>query len=69
MWLFLWKKVRVLTTANDVLHAWYVPLLLLNKMLFLDLSETHGLKLKRQEFTGPMCRIMRKRACIHANSC
>ena len=27
------------------------PLLLLNKMLFLDLSETHGSKLKRQEFT------------------
>ena len=21
------KKVRVLTTANDVLHAWYVPAL------------------------------------------
>ena len=27
MWLFLSEKVRVLTTANDVLHAWYVPAL------------------------------------------
>ena len=36
------------------------PLLLLNKMLFLDSSETHGLKLKRQEFTEVNVRIMWK---------
>ena len=49
--MFLSEKVRVLTTANDVLHAWYVPALAVKQDAIPDLLETHGSKLKRQEFT------------------
>jgi len=45
------KVVKVLITANDVLHAWALPSLGLKGMQFQEELTKHGLKLRKKEHT------------------
>jgi len=62
------RKIRIITTAADVIHAWWVPAFGVSRTRFPASCATPGFAPRRPECSAPVRRAVRQGARLHAGS-